>query len=384
MKKKGVYPYDYMDSFTKFNDTQLPQKDDFYSITHRERPLLGNIIVHTNIKTFWEQKVTPGPVRGGVAVALWPDGVGQLVPLRRGRCPRSSTPFLGPAFHTSQQKATRLPQRLARPPGNFLFSTIFDGGVYYDVSHRSGLSPLCVADILDMSAPIATQKRPNCAPTATQKRPNSDPTATQLHPTATQKLHNSGPIVVYTASNKYLFFFRRSLFHMISTLSTTVFRFNVGRESRNHMKHASPERNSRKEKRLTNRHKGVRYDARPFVFVAVPPFFFRRRPSSTRSHGSWCYTFWRKSFNEVEPSTSDRFNHDAQSDLDVVQVQYVVPSFGDPYPDRFNPFWCRRGGTQDGEGTLWKGNWREDQPSTSCRERQSAHLGRPAKPSHSG
>ena len=32
MKKKGVYPYDYMDSFSKFNDTQLPKREDFYSL----------------------------------------------------------------------------------------------------------------------------------------------------------------------------------------------------------------------------------------------------------------------------------------------------------------------------------------------------------------
>ena len=32
MKEKGVYPYDYMDSFTKFNDTQLPGREDFYSL----------------------------------------------------------------------------------------------------------------------------------------------------------------------------------------------------------------------------------------------------------------------------------------------------------------------------------------------------------------
>ena len=32
MKKKGVYPDDYMDSFEKFNDEQLPPKDAFYSI----------------------------------------------------------------------------------------------------------------------------------------------------------------------------------------------------------------------------------------------------------------------------------------------------------------------------------------------------------------
>ena len=32
MSKKGVYPYDYMDSFEKFNQTELPTKEHFYSI----------------------------------------------------------------------------------------------------------------------------------------------------------------------------------------------------------------------------------------------------------------------------------------------------------------------------------------------------------------
>ena len=32
MKRKGVYPYDYMDSFSKFNDTKLPRREDFYSL----------------------------------------------------------------------------------------------------------------------------------------------------------------------------------------------------------------------------------------------------------------------------------------------------------------------------------------------------------------
>ena len=32
MTKKGVYPYYYMDSFDKFEQTELPSKDDFYSI----------------------------------------------------------------------------------------------------------------------------------------------------------------------------------------------------------------------------------------------------------------------------------------------------------------------------------------------------------------
>ena len=32
MSQKGVYPYDFMDSFEKFNQTDLPTKDQFYGI----------------------------------------------------------------------------------------------------------------------------------------------------------------------------------------------------------------------------------------------------------------------------------------------------------------------------------------------------------------
>ena len=35
MTRKGVYPYDYMDSFDKFNE-QLPTKEDFFSILNNE------------------------------------------------------------------------------------------------------------------------------------------------------------------------------------------------------------------------------------------------------------------------------------------------------------------------------------------------------------
>lgn len=31
MKQNGVYLYDYMSSFEKFNDKQFPTKDDFYN-----------------------------------------------------------------------------------------------------------------------------------------------------------------------------------------------------------------------------------------------------------------------------------------------------------------------------------------------------------------
>ena len=30
IKRKGVYPYDYMDSFTRFDDSQLPSQDAFF------------------------------------------------------------------------------------------------------------------------------------------------------------------------------------------------------------------------------------------------------------------------------------------------------------------------------------------------------------------
>ena len=36
MKAKGVYPYDYMDSEEKFSQTQLPKRDDFYSLLTNE------------------------------------------------------------------------------------------------------------------------------------------------------------------------------------------------------------------------------------------------------------------------------------------------------------------------------------------------------------
>ena len=36
MTKKGVYPYDYMNSFEKFEDSRLPKKEDFFSIMNNE------------------------------------------------------------------------------------------------------------------------------------------------------------------------------------------------------------------------------------------------------------------------------------------------------------------------------------------------------------
>ena len=36
LTKKGVYPYDYVDSFEKFNNTKLPSKEQFYSQLNNE------------------------------------------------------------------------------------------------------------------------------------------------------------------------------------------------------------------------------------------------------------------------------------------------------------------------------------------------------------
>ena len=36
MLRKGVYPYEYMDDWEKFNETSLPEKEDFYSHLNME------------------------------------------------------------------------------------------------------------------------------------------------------------------------------------------------------------------------------------------------------------------------------------------------------------------------------------------------------------
>ena len=34
--RKGVYPYEYMDEWEKFDETKLPQKEEFYSNLNME------------------------------------------------------------------------------------------------------------------------------------------------------------------------------------------------------------------------------------------------------------------------------------------------------------------------------------------------------------
>lgn len=36
MKKKGVNPYDFMDSFEKFDKRELPKKEDFFTLLRNE------------------------------------------------------------------------------------------------------------------------------------------------------------------------------------------------------------------------------------------------------------------------------------------------------------------------------------------------------------
>ena len=43
MSQKGIYPYDFMDSFEKFNQTELPTKDQFYSILNDQHIQMMNM-----------------------------------------------------------------------------------------------------------------------------------------------------------------------------------------------------------------------------------------------------------------------------------------------------------------------------------------------------
>ena len=47
MSQKGVYPYDYMDSFKKFNEKELPTKDQFYSILN-DQHITDDEFYHAN------------------------------------------------------------------------------------------------------------------------------------------------------------------------------------------------------------------------------------------------------------------------------------------------------------------------------------------------
>ena len=60
LTEKGVYPYDYMNAFDKFNDEQLPSKEQFYSrlteedITNDDYNKAKQIWKHFDIKNMGE------------------------------------------------------------------------------------------------------------------------------------------------------------------------------------------------------------------------------------------------------------------------------------------------------------------------------------------
>ena len=57
MSQKGVYPYDYMDSFEKFNEKELPTKDQFYRILN-DQHITDDEYDHT--KEVWNTFMTLG------------------------------------------------------------------------------------------------------------------------------------------------------------------------------------------------------------------------------------------------------------------------------------------------------------------------------------
>ena len=51
MSQKGVYPYDFMDSFEKFDQTELPTKEQFYSILNDQHITNDE---YNHAKKFWK------------------------------------------------------------------------------------------------------------------------------------------------------------------------------------------------------------------------------------------------------------------------------------------------------------------------------------------
>ena len=52
MSQKGVYPYDYMDSFEKLDQTELPTKEQFYSILNHQQVTYGE---YDHAKKVWKR-----------------------------------------------------------------------------------------------------------------------------------------------------------------------------------------------------------------------------------------------------------------------------------------------------------------------------------------
>ena len=54
--RKGVYPYEYMDSWEKFNETSLPDKEAFYSELNKESITDENYAYAQKVWTVFEMK----------------------------------------------------------------------------------------------------------------------------------------------------------------------------------------------------------------------------------------------------------------------------------------------------------------------------------------
>ena len=51
MSQKGVYPYDYMDCLETFNQTELPTKEQFYSVLNDQQITNGE---YSHARKVWE------------------------------------------------------------------------------------------------------------------------------------------------------------------------------------------------------------------------------------------------------------------------------------------------------------------------------------------
>jgi len=56
MKRNGVYPYDYMNTFDKLNDTTLPPKKEFYSLLTDENIIDQDYTHAQNVWSTFELK----------------------------------------------------------------------------------------------------------------------------------------------------------------------------------------------------------------------------------------------------------------------------------------------------------------------------------------
>lgn len=54
--KKGIYPYEYMDSWERFGETRLLEKDKFYSEVNDEHITDERVRARAESRTFWMQK----------------------------------------------------------------------------------------------------------------------------------------------------------------------------------------------------------------------------------------------------------------------------------------------------------------------------------------